>query len=101
MFFNINKSDELIYTTNNNELITVCISPEKYIVYWFSEDGFLKYTIPFYFDQLPSIDVENSSENFASIGNIVPDYNQQKLYIKIDYSSMTYDVSSQVQSGIN
>lgn len=90
-----------IYTTNNNELITVCISPEKYIVYWFSEDGFLKYTIPFYFDQLPSIDVENSSENFASIGNIVPDYNQQKLYIKIDYSSMTYDVSSQVQSGIN
>lgn len=90
-----------IYTTNNNELITVCVSPEKYIVYWFSEDGFLKYTIPFYFDQLPSIDVENSSENFASIGNIVPDYNQQKLYIKIDYSSMTYDVSSQVQSGIN
>lgn len=90
-----------IYTTNNNELITVCISPEKYIVYWFSEDGFLKYTIPFYFDQLPSIDVENSSESFASIGNIVPDYNQQKLYIKIDYSSMTYDVSSQVQSGIN
>ena len=75
-----------IYTTNNNELITVCISPEKYIVYWFSEDGFLKYTIPFY---------------FASIGNIVPDYNLQKLYIKIDYSSMTYDVSSQVQSGIN
>lgn len=90
-----------IYTTNNNELITVCISPEKYIVYWFSEDGFLKYTIPFYFDQLPLIDVENSSESFASIGNIVPDYNQQKLYIKIDYSSMTYDVSSQVQSGIN
>ena len=90
-----------IYTTNNNELITVCISPEKYIVYWFSEDGFLKYTIPFYFDQLPSINVENSSESFASIGNIVPDYNQQKLYIKIDYSSMTYDVSSQVQSGIN
>ena len=90
-----------IYTTNNNELITVCISPEKYIVYWFSEDGFLKYTIPFYFDQLPSINVENSSESFASIGNIVPDYNQQKLYIKIDYSSMTYDISSQVQSGIN
>lgn len=90
-----------IYTTNNNELITVCISLEKYIVYWFSEDGFLKYTIPFYFDQLPSINVENSSESFASIGNIVPDYNLQKLYIKIDYSSMTYDVSSQVQSGIN
>lgn len=90
-----------IYTTNNNELITVCISTDKYIVYWFSEDGFLKYTIPFYFDQLPSLNAENSSENFASIGNIVPDYNQQKLYIKIDYSFMTYDASSQVQSGIN
>lgn len=90
-----------IYTTNNNELITVCISTDKYIVYWFSEDGFLKYTIPFYFDQLPLLNAENSSENFASIGNIVPDYNQQKLYIKIDYSFMTYDASSQVQSGIN
>ena len=90
-----------IYTTNNNELITVCISTDKYIVYWFSEDGFLKYTIPFYFDQLPSLSAENSSENFASIGHIVPDYNQQKLYIKIDYSFMTYDASSQVQSGIN
>ncbi len=90
-----------IYTTNNNELITVCISTEKYIVYWFSEDGFLKYTIPFYFNQFPTMENEKSTECFLSIGNIVPDYNEQKLYIKIDYSFMTYDSSSQVQSGIN
>ena len=90
-----------IYTTNNNELITVCISLDKYIVYWFSEDGFLKYTIPFYFDQLPSMKNDKSSESFASIGKIVPDYNEQKLYLQIDYSFMTYDASSQVQSGIN
>lgn len=90
-----------IYTTNNNELITLCLSTDKYIVYWFDEDGFLKYTIPFYFDQLPSMNNDSSVEAFISIGNIVPDYNEQKLYIKVDYSFMAYDSSSQVQSGIN
>ena len=90
-----------IYTTNNNELVAVCVSNDRFTVYWFSEDGFLKYTIPFYFDQLPSINIENNSETFASLDSIIPDYDEQKLYVKIDYSVMAYDVSSKVQSGIN
>lgn len=90
-----------IYTTNNNELIVVTVSNEKNTVFWFSEDGFLKYTIPFYYEQLPGINTEGTGEVFASLDDIIPDYNDQKLYIKIDYSTMTYDSSSQVQSGIN
>ena len=90
-----------IFTTNNNELVVLSISSDKYTVHWFSSDGFLKYTIPFYFDQLPMISNDAEKEVFAALDNIVPDYNEQKLYVKIDYSVMTYDVSSQVQSGID
>lgn len=90
-----------IYTTQNNELVTLCISSGKYTVYWFSEDGFLKYNIPIYLDRLPIPNKNEDEEWFVALDSIIPDFNEQKLYLKIDYSKTVYDSSSKVQSGIN
>lgn len=86
-----------IYTTKNNELVVVCLTPNGFTVFWFSENGFLKYMIPILNSKLP----KESSETFVSIDSVIPDYNEQKLYLKLDYSTMEYDQSSKVQSGIN
>ncbi len=90
-----------IYTTGNNEMVTVCLTVDGYTVYWFSQDGFLKYMIPILFSALPVREEDVSPDLFINLGGIIPDYNAQKLYVKIDYSHTVFDESSKVQSGIS
>ncbi len=90
-----------IYTTASNELIAVCLTTEGSTVYWFSADGFLKYMVPIRFSALPVKEEDVSSDLFINLDSIIPDYNEQKLYVKIDYSHMDFDESSKVQSGIS
>ena len=72
-----------IFTTKNNELVVVCLSNSGYIVYWFTAEGYLKYTIPIVAANLP---VPSAQETFfSSLDEIIPDYTSQKLYLKIDY----------------
>ncbi|MBQ0168123.1 MAG: hypothetical protein KBT02_13540 [Treponema sp.] len=90
-----------LYTTKNNELVVVTITATGYEVFWFNNDGFLKYMVPVSFDTLPVPKSDANREIFKSLEAIVPDYSEQKLYLKIDYSVMEYDESSKVQSGIS
>ncbi len=91
-----------IYTTEKNELVVVSVSSEGTMVYWFAEDGFLKYMIPVTVKDAPSITgINDSSEVFLTIGNVVPDPSTYKLYVKIDYYSTYFDEESKVQSGVN
>lgn len=90
-----------LYTTKNNELVVVTLTSDGYSVFWFSNDGFLKYMIPVSFDSLPVPKSDAKREMFKNLEAIVPDYSEQKLYLKIDYCVMDYDESSKVQSGIS
>ncbi len=90
-----------IYTTGNNEMVAVCLTTEGSTVYWFSQDGFLKYMIPIKFSALPVKQEDASNDLFINLDSIIPDYKEQKLYVKIDYSHMDFDESSKVQSGIS
>lgn len=90
-----------LYTTKNNELVVVTVTISGYEVFWFNNDGFLKYMVPVSFDSLPVPKSDASREIFKSLEDIVPDYSEQKLWLKIDYSVMEYDESSKVQSGIS
>ena len=69
-------------------------------VYWYSADGFLLYTIPVEKQNIPNPFVEESSDYFYSLDNIVPDYRTRTIYLKVDYFSSYVDASSRVQSGI-
>ncbi|MCI5830195.1 MAG: hypothetical protein MR260_07005 [Spirochaetia bacterium] len=89
-----------IYTTDRNELVVVCALPTGMTVYWYSADGFLLYTIPVEKQNIPNPFAEETTDYFYSLDNIIPDYNNRVLYLKVDYFSSYVDASSRVQSGI-
>ena len=91
-----------IFTTTKDELVVVCISTEGTVVYWYTKDGFLKYMIPISKSTIPLIKGQNdNSEIFISLGNVVPDPVNYKLYVHVDYYSTYFDEDSKVQSGVN
>lgn len=89
-----------LYTTKNNELVIISMVTNGYIVYWYSETGMLLYTIPISLDAVPKIATDETTELFVSLHKIVPSYDQQLLYLKVDYHVSEIDASSKVQSGI-
>ena len=91
-----------IYTTEKDELVVVSNSDDGLMVYWFGTDGFLKYMIPISVKNTPK--PENSSadsELYLTLENVIPDLNEYKLYVKVDYYTSFVDEDSKVQSGIN
>ncbi len=87
-----------IYTNKSNELIVVCMSNTGYIVYWFTSEGYLKYTVPIVVANLP---VPSEEETFfSSLDEIIPDYTAQKLFLKIDYHKNYVDPESNVLAGV-
>lgn len=91
-----------IYTTEKDELVVVAKSTEGVIVYWLATDGFLKYMIPIQEKDVPLIKgIDDNSEVYLTVENVIPDTNQYKLYLKVDYYSTYVDEESKVQSGVN
>lgn len=96
-----------IYTTENDELVVVCVTTVGLCAYWFSKDGFLRYKVPVLTDAVPRISPEsvNSSASvsdfFVTVENVIPDCYAERLYIKIDYYLPHIDAESKVQSGID
>lgn len=89
-----------IFTTDKNELVVLCTTSSGAVVYWFSMNGFLMYTIPIEKENVPNPFAEEKAETFFSLENIVPDYKDRKLYLKVDYFTSYIDESSRVQSGV-
>lgn len=89
-----------IFTTERNELVVLCNAASGVIVYWFSADGFLLYSIPIEQESIPNPFAQEKNSVFFSLENVVPDHAARKLYLKTDYFSSYVDESSRVQSGI-
>lgn len=91
-----------IYTTAKDELVVVGTSTEGIIVYWFANDGFLKYMVPVLTKDSPSVKgLDSNSDVFWTIDNVIPDPVNYKLYVQINYYSTYFDEESKVQSGVN
>lgn len=91
-----------IYATKNDELVVVSETNKGPEVFWFNQNGFLLYTIAFTEDTVPKLKELSDGENlsFVSIGNVVPDNVNYKLYVQVDYFSNYLDPATKVQSGI-
>ncbi len=96
-----------VYTTENDELVVVCLTNEGLKVFWFNANGFLRYEIPIVTSKVPLISPESvnysasSSDLFVSVENVVPDSYAPRLYVKIDYYLPYIDEESRVQSGVD
>ncbi len=89
-----------IYATDRNELVVISATSQGTCAYWFSPDGFLMYTVPIDGSSIPNPYADDKTEVYFNLDNVVPDYRDRKLYMKVDYYSSYIDESSHVQSGI-
>ena len=96
-----------IYATNNNELVVVCRTVQGRVVYWFSKEGYLLFTMSIDTTNVPNPYGNSSADSAHSdddvwlvIGDIIPDYSRRRLYIEAVYYRSVVDEASRVQSGI-
>lgn len=91
-----------IFTTEKNELVVICRVIDGFTAYWYSSGGASMYIIPFLNKYIPNpYEKESNLESYLNIDRIVPDYQKNILYLKIDYSLSYIDEASKVQSGID
>lgn len=90
---------ERIYCNNAGDIIAVCRTQKSLKVYWYNSAGVLLYKAPFFFNALPH-PYDSETKFFATVDKIVPDYGEQKLYVKIDYYIKETDPATKVSVGI-
>ena len=91
-----------IYTTDKDELVVVSSSNDGMIVYWFASNGYLKYMIPVKTQDIPKLKgVDDNTERYLTIENVIPDLTEYKLHVKVDYYSSYVDEDSKIQAGVN
>ncbi|MGP1455658.1 MAG: LIC_12708 family protein [Treponema sp.] len=91
---------EGLYTTSHDNLVVICRTDKSSIVYWYDSSGNLLYKIPLVFSMLPS-PYSSDQAVFSSLDKAVPDFNSEKLYVKVDYYREEIDASSKVSAGVN
>ncbi len=89
-----------LYTTNNNELVAVCLDTKGYILFWFSQEGQLLTKVSFDKSMLPEEALDYALETYVTLENIIPDYEDATVYLKADYYGLKVDDSTNVSSGI-
>ncbi len=90
-----------LHTTNNNELVVVCMDMNGFIVYLFSQEGELLTRFTIDKDMLPEDAKDFAPETYITIENVIPDFEDPILYIKADYYGVKIDESTLVSSGID
>lgn len=91
-----------IYTTKKDELVVICNSDNGFISYWFDKDGALKYTIYINSDNIPAVgSFDSKTDSYFTIENIIPDQNDYKFYVYVNYYNSFVDDDSMIMSGIN
>lgn len=88
-----------IYITEKDELVVVCNLNEGYEVFWFGTDNLKKYSVVINSKSIPKN--TDDSDSYVSICNIIPDLNEDKLYINVDYYQTYVDDDSKIASGVN
>ena len=89
-----------IHTNENNELIVICFTEQHYITYWFSQEGTLINRISLDKSMIRHENVDLTQVDYISLEQIIPDYNNPVLYLKLDYYDSTIDESTMISSGI-
>ncbi len=91
-----------VYVNEKDEFVAVCSANDGLMVYWFDNNGFLKSMVPVSSAEVPRISgIDEDSQVYVTIENIVPDFSEYKLYVKIDNYSSYSDKASKAQAGIS
>ncbi len=86
-----------IYCTARDDIVVVTASTIDYGLYWFKDDGTLRYSLSVKRDALPLPEGEGY---IASLEKLLPDPNEERIYMKVDYYKETVDASTGAQTGV-
>jgi hypothetical protein len=87
---------EELYVTNDNDIVVVCRTIEKWITFWYSGAGDLRYRVVIDSDRLPVA----REGDIPNLEMVCPDLNDHRLYLKLDYYREEVDPSTGAQFGI-
>ena len=94
-----------IFVTKLNELVVLCTTNDGPVVYWFNEKGFLLYKIPITQQTIPSPGKDEGNpldgKYYSSVGNVVPDWVNHRLFIHVDYYQDAVDADSKILNGVD
>jgi hypothetical protein len=96
-----------LYVTKNNELVVVCQATSGMIVYWYSPEGLLLFTVPVNYADLPNhrdgapgtTTAGAGGETYRSLKKIVPHREERLLYLLVDYYRNALDPTTLTQFG--
>jgi hypothetical protein len=88
---------EGITVTQNDEVVVICRTPSKWIVYWFAPNGALFYKYSLSLEDLP---VPFEGKVFPSLETILPSAMDPSLFFKISYFKEGVDSQTGIRYGI-
>ncbi len=89
-----------IHTNSKNDLIVMCRMQKGITVYWYNKNIDLLYKIPIFFKAVPK-PYDKNIKVFSSVDKVFPSYNDDILYVKIDYYTERKDSATGVSLGAN
>ncbi len=93
-------SIEAIYTNSKNDLIVMCRTQKGITVYWYNKNIDLLYKIPIFFKAVPK-PYDNNLKIFSSVDKVVPSFDNNILYVKINYYIEKKDSATGVSLGVD
>ncbi|WP_455382308.1 LIC_12708 family protein [Salinispira pacifica] len=88
---------EKIYVTRSDDIVVVARTLDSWNVYWFSPKGTLRYNVTISLDQLP---VPRNEQVIPTLETVVPDQDQKRVYLKLNYYHQSLDVTTGARVGM-
>ncbi|MFP4638391.1 MAG: LIC_12708 family protein [Spirochaetaceae bacterium] len=89
---------EDVFVTAHDEIVVTTRTMESWLVFWYDGDGNPLYNVELSLDQLP---VPEEGDVIPQLETIIPDQEQRRLYLKLDYYEESHDPDTGASYGIN
>ncbi len=89
---------EDVFVTAHDEIVVTTRTMESWLVFWYDGDGNPLYNVELSLDQLP---VPEEGDVIPQLETIIPDQEQRRLYLKLDYYEESHDPDTDASYGIN
>jgi hypothetical protein len=88
---------EDVHVTIHDEIVVTTRTMDSWLVFWYNKSGDPLYNVEISLDRLP---VPEGTEVIPQLETIVPDQEQRRLYLKLDYYEESYDPDTGTSYGI-
>jgi hypothetical protein len=88
---------EDVHVTIHDEIVVTTRTMDSWLVFWYNESGDPLYNVEVSLDRLP---VPQGVDVIPQLETIIPDQENRRLYLKLDYYEESYDADTGTSYGI-